>query len=241
MGHRYSIKSRILDQIRHLHRLVSTNDESCLRNLRIDCNTFGRLCYLLEHARGLSPTKHLSVPEQVVIFLSVVSHHKKNCVVKYDFIRSGRTISRHFYCVLNTILKLHTMFLAKPTPIPEDCLDVRWRWFKGCLGALDGTYIDVRVPEHEKGSAADSRVLRDAIHHPNGLRVLSGSYYLCDNRYTNSEGFLIPYRGVHYHLREWDRGGGGPKNHEELFNLKHSSARNVIERAFGLLKIRWES
>ncbi|KAL0355679.1 UNVERIFIED_CONTAM: hypothetical protein Sradi_4014800 [Sesamum radiatum] len=31
----------------------------------------------------------------------------------------------------------------------------------------------------------------------------------------------------------------GPQNKEELFNLKHSSARNVIEHAFGLLKVRW--
>ncbi|KAL0456735.1 UNVERIFIED_CONTAM: hypothetical protein Slati_1012700 [Sesamum latifolium] len=114
----------------------------------------------------------------------------------------------------------------------------------GCLGALDGTYIDVRVPEHEKGryrtrkdhcavnvlgvcnpnlqfiyiligwegSAADSRVLRDAIHRLNGLRVPSGSYYLPDNGYTNAKGFLIPYIGVRYHLREWDRGAGEPKN-----------------------------
>ncbi|KAL0408423.1 UNVERIFIED_CONTAM: hypothetical protein Sradi_1776700 [Sesamum radiatum] len=164
------------------------------------------------------------------------------------------------------------MFIAKPTPIPEDCLDARWQWFKGCFGALDGTYIDVRVPEHEKGryrtrkghcvvnvlgicnsniqfiyiltgwegSAADSRVLRDAIHRPNGLRVPSGSYYLCDNGYTNVEGFLTPYRGVRYHLCERDQRAGGPKNREELFNLKHSSARNVIEMAFGLLKICWE-
>ena len=74
------------------------------------------------------------------------------------------------------------------------------------MGALDGTYIKVRVPEKDKsryrtrkgdiatnvlgvcsrdmefifvlpgweGSASDSRVLRDAISRPNGLRVPSG-------------------------------------------------------------------
>ncbi|KAL0337713.1 UNVERIFIED_CONTAM: hypothetical protein Scaly_2046400 [Sesamum calycinum] len=49
---------------------------------------------------------------------------------------------------------------------------------EGCLGALDGTFIDVRVLEHEKGryrtrkgSAADNRILRDAVHRPGGLRV----------------------------------------------------------------------
>ncbi|KAL0294447.1 UNVERIFIED_CONTAM: hypothetical protein Sradi_6887400 [Sesamum radiatum] len=46
---------------------------------------------------------------------------------------------------------MHKVLLAKPTPIPDDCSDPRWKWFKGCLGALDGTFIDVRVPEHQKG------------------------------------------------------------------------------------------
>ncbi|KAL0457941.1 UNVERIFIED_CONTAM: hypothetical protein Slati_0421300 [Sesamum latifolium] len=138
------------------------------------------------------------MPKQAIMFLSVLSHHKKNCVVKHDFIRSPCT---------------------------------------GCLGALDGTFVDVRVLEHEKGryrtrkgqvavnvlgfcnpnlqfifvlsgwegSATDSRVLWDAIHRPNGLRVPTGNYYLCDNGYANADGFLMPYRGVRYHLREWDR------------------------------------
>ncbi|KAL0336714.1 UNVERIFIED_CONTAM: hypothetical protein Sradi_4883300 [Sesamum radiatum] len=160
--------------------------------------------------------------------------------------------------------------LIKPTPIIEDYLDPRWKWFKGCLGALDGTFIDVRVPEHEdviayerakwrsmswvstihlypqqlEGSAADSRVLCDTIHRDAGLCVPTdilntGNYYLCDNRYANADGFLTPSQGVRYHLREWDRGAGDPRNTEELFNLKHSSTRNVIERKFGLLKVRW--
>ncbi|KAL0300386.1 UNVERIFIED_CONTAM: hypothetical protein Sangu_2502600 [Sesamum angustifolium] len=46
---------------------------------------------------------------------------------------------------------MHTVLLAKPTLITDDCPDPCWKWFKGCLSALDGTFIDVQVPEHEKG------------------------------------------------------------------------------------------
>ncbi|KAL1553681.1 hypothetical protein AAHA92_14328 [Salvia divinorum] len=35
--------------------------------------------------------------------------------------------------------------MVRPTPVDDDCDDSRWKWFKGCLGALDGTYINVRV------------------------------------------------------------------------------------------------
>ncbi|KAL8493209.1 hypothetical protein ACS0TY_024434 [Phlomoides rotata] len=89
-----------------------------------------------------------------------------------------------------------------------------------------------------EGSAADSRVLRDAVTRPNGLRVPNGCYYLCDDGYTNCNGFLAPYRGVRYHLKEWDE-GHQPQNHQEYFNMKHARARKCIERAFGILKVRW--
>ncbi|CAN1755581.1 hypothetical protein LINPERHAP1_LOCUS5776, partial [Linum perenne] len=38
------------------------------------------------------------------------------------------------------------MLLAKPIPVPDNCTDHRWKYFKGCLGALDGTIINVRTP-----------------------------------------------------------------------------------------------
>ena len=59
-----------------------------------------------------------------------------------------------------------------------------------------------------------------------------------DAGYTNGEGFLTPYRGIRYHILEW-REGCAPMNYEEYFNMKHASARNVIEHWFGLLKMRW--
>ncbi|KAK4382415.1 hypothetical protein Sango_2873500 [Sesamum angolense] len=46
---------------------------------------------------------------------------------------------------------MHTVLLAKPTLITDDYPDPCWKRFKGCLSALDGTFIDVQVPEHEKG------------------------------------------------------------------------------------------
>ncbi|KAL8481365.1 hypothetical protein ACS0TY_027758 [Phlomoides rotata] len=88
-----------------------------------------------------------------------------------------------------------------------------------------------------EGSTADSRVLRNAITRPNGLKVPKGNYYLCDNGYPNCEGFLTPYKGVRYHLSEWS--SRHPQSHQEYFNMKHTRARNVIERTFGLPKMRW--
>ncbi|KAL8472533.1 hypothetical protein ACS0TY_029659 [Phlomoides rotata] len=51
--------------------------------------------------------------------------------------------------VLNTLLKLYNVLLVTPEPVPEDSNDYRWKHFKGCLGALDGTYIPVRVPHSD--------------------------------------------------------------------------------------------
>ncbi|XP_070667098.1 protein ALP1-like [Malus domestica] len=89
-----------------------------------------------------------------------------------------------------------------------------------------------------EGSASDARVLRDALHRSNRFHVPNDKYYLVDAGYTNGPGFLAPYRGTRYHLKEWV-GNRRPENYKELYNLRHSRARNVIERAFGLLKKRW--
>ncbi|KAL1541096.1 hypothetical protein AAHA92_25356 [Salvia divinorum] len=172
----------------------------------MDRNTFGRLCCLLSEVGGLRPGKVLGVAEQVAIFVGVLAHHKKNRVVGFDFWRSGATVSRYMHKVLGAVLNLHSVLLAKPTPVPDNCDDPRWKWFKGCLGALDGTHINVLfvyvLPGWE-GSAGDSRVLRDAVFREGGLKVPKGFYYLCDNGYANTNGFLTPFKGVRYHLKEW--------------------------------------
>ena len=67
---------------------------------------------------------------------------------------------------------------------------------------------------------------------------LAGKYYLVDSGYANRLGYLAPYKGTKYHLQEY-REGPQPEGKEETFNYAHSSLRNVIERAFGVLKMKW--
>jgi hypothetical protein len=51
-------------------------------------------------------------------------------------------------------------------------------------------------------------------------------------------GYLAPYKSTKYHVPEW-REGPRPVGQKEVFNFNHSSLRNVIERSFGVLKMKW--
>eukprot|EP00256_Glycine_max_P039427 XP_006588268.1 protein ALP1-like [Glycine max] len=90
-----------------------------------------------------------------------------------------------------------------------------------------------------EGSAHDSKVLSDALARKNGLKVPQGKYYLVDCGFPNRRKFLAPYRGVRYHLQDFAGHGNDPENEKELFNLRHASLRNVIERIFGIFKSRF--
>ena len=72
----------------------------------------------------------------------------------------------------------------------------------------------------------------------NILEICVGKYYLVDSGYPNRKGFLSPYKGEKYHLPEF-RQGPEPRGKKEVFNHLHSSLRNVIERSFGVLKMKW--
>ena len=72
------------------------------------------------------------------------------------------------------------------------------------------------------------------------LCSFSGKYYLVDSGYPNRTGYLAPFKGSAYHLPEFRlRRHRPPEGKYELFNFSHSSLRNVVERAFGVLKQKW--
>ncbi|XP_070015065.1 uncharacterized protein [Nicotiana sylvestris] len=161
----------------------------------MDRSAFHILATLAKDVGGLTNSTNMSSSEKLAMFLNILAHHEKNRSIKVDYIRSGWSVSQAFNECLRAIFKLTPLLIVKPKTMLEDETDDRWKWFKGCLGALDGTYIPIRVPSIHKprhrtrkrdittnvlgvcdknlnfiyvlpgweGSAADDRVLRDAI------------------------------------------------------------------------------
>jgi hypothetical protein len=142
----------------------------------------------------------------------------------------------------------------------------KFKYFSGCVGAFDGSHIPVVVSAEEavnfrnrkqwtsqnvlfavnhdmaftyclaggEGCAHDATILNRAT----DLSLPPMSFYIADAGYALSHRVLTPYRGVRYHLREWYP-RLRPRNYKELFNLRHAQLRNIIERAFGVLKKRF--
>ncbi|WVZ87950.1 hypothetical protein U9M48_034523 [Paspalum notatum var. saurae] len=107
------------------------------------------------------------------------------------------------------------------------------------LAAVDFDLRFIYVLAGWEGSAHDAIVLQDALSRPSGLKIPEGHYFLADAGYATRPGILPPYRGVRYHLKEF-QGTRQPENPKELFNLRHSSLRTTVERAFGTLKNRFK-
>lgn len=143
-------------------------------------------------------------------------------------------------------------------------------YFQGCVGAIDGTHIKFRPARPDPkfylnrngdmtvislcavdfhgvflahstghfGCYSETSVLDGTV--IDGLSFPRGCYFLGDFGYPLSRRILTPYKGVRYHLKEFQGDGMEPKNMKELFNMRHSELRNVIEKSFRDLKSQFK-
>ena len=61
---------------------------------------------------------------------------------------------------------------------------------------------------------------------------------MVDAGYPNWLGYLSPYRCTRYHVEQWQN-GPPPRGMKETFNHAHANVRNVVERSFGVLKMKF--
>nr|KAJ0208084.1 hypothetical protein LSAT_V11C500276800 [Lactuca sativa] len=182
-----------------MHKYAYKSDTTCISNLRMTRRCFTKLCDMLHTLGGLRTSRHMDIDEQVAIFLHIIAHNVKNrnCLGALD--------GTHIKCLVP--LKDKPKYRTIKNDIATNVLGV-------CSQDMQFIYV---LPGWE-GSAADGRVLRDALLRPHGLKLV-------DDGYTNVEGFLASYRGQRYHLNDC-RAGHQPTTPKELFNMRHLSARN---------------
>ncbi|KAK9050681.1 hypothetical protein SSX86_030349 [Deinandra increscens subsp. villosa] len=174
----------------------------------------------------IAGAKSITYQEKMVMFFIVIGHNERLRMVKRRFQHSTETIHRCFHEVLNGMMNFARELIVPTSSNPiSDASDRHRRLkqiFPGAIGALDGTLVHAIVPTDQqtryRGRGKDK-------------------YYLCGAAYTNTRGFMAPYRNTRYWLADFRRQRAMTK--EEKFNHAHAQLRNVIERAYGVLKARF--
>lgn len=179
-----------------------------------------------------------------------------------NVLRAVKSLSREFLQLPPVSTPLQILESNRFYPYFEDCIGVidgmripahvpakdqsRFRNRKGILtqNVLAACTFDLQfifVYPGWEGSATDSRVLRAVLDDPdqNFPPIPEGKYYLVDTGYVNMDGFVAPFPGIRYHLPEYQGANLLPRNANELFNHRHASLRNAIQKSFDVLKTRF--
>ncbi|GMI68705.1 hypothetical protein like AT5G41980 [Hibiscus trionum] len=139
-----------------MHEMLSGHEKRCFNMFRMTQNTFRQLCIDLESKHGLLPSYRISTLEKVGLFVYILSKGASNRDVQERFQHSGETVSRIFKEVLDAIDGLSSKILKPRDPefkeIPSQiAYDTRYMpHFKDCIGAIDGTHIDVIISEEDQ-------------------------------------------------------------------------------------------
>src|SRR5271156_6337664 len=77
---------------------------------------FFHLATILRLKGSLIDMIHLTLEEQLVMFLHTIGHNLRNRKIAHNFGHLGETISRYFHKVLRAILGLHNNCFLPPSP-----------------------------------------------------------------------------------------------------------------------------
>eukprot|EP00267_Zea_mays_P040633 XP_008680777.2 uncharacterized protein LOC103655879 [Zea mays] len=121
---------------------------------RMSTEVFMELHDLLISTYGLTSTNNVSSIESLAMFLWIVGGPQAFAQAENRFTRSLWTVHTKFHEVLNCLRKLakdnikprDPTFSTEHDKIKEDRF---WPYFKGAIGAIDGSHVPVVVPTEE--------------------------------------------------------------------------------------------
>lgn len=141
---------------RHTMQMINGHDQECYETLRMHQETFRLLCDRLKNNYGLRESRECGLEEAVAMFLETVAHDEVQRTIATHYQRNQETVNRKFHEVLDALVLMSKDILQ---PGEHELRQVNpvlssnkqyYPFFSGCVGALDGTHVSVRVGSEKK-------------------------------------------------------------------------------------------
>ncbi|PLW24077.1 hypothetical protein PCASD_14270 [Puccinia coronata f. sp. avenae] len=192
----------------------------------LERNTFNHLVTEFCEADLLEDGRSVTVEEQVLIFLDIVRYNNSMRQTAVKFQQGLYTVNHSTHDTSNWMKERHhsQVALAKIQSVI----------LQNVLAAVNFHFEFVYVLAGWEGSAHDTRVFNDAT--SKGLNIPNKRFFLADAGYGLQPGLMTPYQAVQYHLKEQASAGLHPSTRKELYNLRHATLRNIVERLFECFK-----
>ena len=91
----------------YINSILYGSERHCVNQIRMKPIALQHLCHILTKEERIRPTIHMSIMEQVLIFLHIIGHNVRFCVMGSRIYRSTKTVHRYFKVVLRGVLKLY--------------------------------------------------------------------------------------------------------------------------------------
>ena len=105
----------------YINSVLHGTETHCVNQLRMKPIAFHHLCHILIEGEHVRPAIHMSVTEQVFIFLHIIGYNVRFRIMGSRIYRSTETVYRYFKVVLRGVQKLYRALIrlrSEDTP-PE--------------------------------------------------------------------------------------------------------------------------
>ena len=247
------------------HTYLSLSEEECRRKLRLTRQAVTDICHLLADELGTDARCPYALPVAVKItaalhfYASGSFQHPLSCIGRI----SQSAVSSAIHAVTSGLVQHAGEYIKFPvTPDSQERTKQEF-WtkygFPGVLGAIDCTHVQLRAPSLN----ALTYINRKGTHSIN-IQVISDANCRINHVFANYPGsshdsFILANSTIpaifegNPPLDGWLLGDNGyplktwlmtpflmPATVREMaFNRKHTQTRSVIERTFGILKMRF--
>ena len=112
--------NHVAEREEYKNSILHGSEGHCVNQIRIKPIAFRNLCHILTKGEHVHPTIHMSITEQVFIFLHIIGHNVRFHVMGSRIYRSTETVHGYFKVVLKGVLKLYRALIrlrSEDTPL----------------------------------------------------------------------------------------------------------------------------